>query len=52
MIVKSRILRKAKTSSPAECIDVQQSNAMVFNRFCRKTGLPLVGLVALLSEAQ
>jgi hypothetical protein len=29
-------------------IDVQQSNAMVFNRFCRKTGLPLVGLVALL----
>jgi hypothetical protein len=29
-------------------IDVQQSNAMVCNRFCRKTGLPLVGLVALL----
>jgi hypothetical protein len=32
----------------AMLMDVQQSNAMVFNRFCRKTGLPLVGLVALL----
>jgi hypothetical protein len=32
----------------SEFIDVQQSNAMVCNRLCRKTDLPLVGLVALL----
>jgi hypothetical protein len=31
----------------SEFIDVQQSNAMVCNRLCRKT-VPFVGLVALL----
>ena len=33
---------------PSVFIDVQQSNATASHAFCHKSGLPLVGLVALL----
>jgi hypothetical protein len=46
--IESFFHRQTRLFQSALPIDVQQSNAMVYNRFCRKTGLPLVGLVALL----